>query len=188
MIYAYRIDFKQQNYNDGLTKLYTIYENIFKQIIDEYTNQKTSDYYDKKNRSPKDKNKEWERFLKSKFGENVINRLKKRKRGIHLNNPNSMTYFYLLRFLIEDGKENRFTDENTKKLDGLLNKMRWIRNQINHSLGHATIEVIEKELGNKNNIEGLDSLLDKFAYTNGLKEIREVRDDLLEQINYHEKI
>jgi len=187
LIYSYRIDFKQKRHNDGLTKLYTIYENIFKQIIDEYAAHRTSEFYDNKKRSPNDKNIKWESFLKRYFGQEVIKRLEKRRKGIHLNNPNSMTYFYLLRFLIEDNKENRFEDGNVKKLDSILNRLRGLRNQINHSLGHAALEDIENKLG-KDKISDLDSLIDKFAGTNGLVKFTNIRDNLLKEISSHEKI
>lgn len=181
LVYAYRIDFHQKKYNDGLTKLYTVYENIFKQLVDEYTKIETQTFYNKKIKFG-EKNEKWENFLKDKFGPNIIDRLKEKKNDLNINNPNAMTYFYLLRFLIKDEKENRFSDNEVKKLDGMLNKMRYLRNQINHSLGNATLDDLQLGLGSNYSLEDLNGLLDKFAGTKGLEPILKIKKDIIKCI------
>lgn len=167
LTYNFKIQMRQAKYNEALTKLYTIYENLFKQLIDEIENEDTGRYYIKNVTPP---NEKWEAFL-DKLGPSYLEdlqRIKIVKIPLDLNNPNAFTYFYLLRFLARDKKVD-FEENKIKKLNTVLQKLRDKRNAINHSMGAVLKSEIDEVLGNQKITENeFYTLLDSFAKTHGL--------------------
>jgi len=182
LVYAFKIDFLQKKYNDGLTKLFTIYENIFKLKIDELTNTDTSNFYNFRIKEKDDVNENWESYLRYYFGDSIKEKLLKKKKNLILNNPNTMTYFYLIRFISnnESQFEIGYSEEEILKLDKVLDNLRAMRNDINHTLGSATLnEINSRILIAKSNYDEFIFLLHKFTKSNdyGIHEF--VRGELL---------
>ncbi len=179
LTYAFKIDYRNQNYNDALTKLFTIYENIFKIFIDEYTGVESFTFYNKK-KIAHDTNDAWESFLKNKFGKDILEYLKGKREGIYLSNPNAMTYFYLIRYLVENSLIKQLSDNEIKKIDCILNDLRALRNEINHSLGSCREEEILNILKrHKIDLDTFWSLLDHFIGTSGMGEYELARDKFI---------
>ena len=183
LICAFRIDIRQKKFNDALTKLYTIYENLFKQRIDELTDRDTSQYY-KKKYGPGEINKAWVVFLKESFGDDIINRLLSKRQKPHLNNPNVICYFYLIRMCVKKGRISDISEEEIKKIDGILNDLRTLRNSINHNMGSADeneiLEILKKGK-RKSDFEGLVNLIDKFSGGSTWSIFEEIKNFLLDR-------
>ena len=182
LVYAFKIDIKQEHFNDALTKLFTIYENMFKNFVDRFVGHDTIKYYNKKLRHQKDINEEWEQCLNGILGKEYFLLLKNYNNGkIALNNPNTMTYFRTLKYLIEQEKITSVSVQDLKKIDSILNNLRGLRNEINHSLGTATEKDISNSLEIQHlNMDGLNALLDKFVGTKGLGIYKEIKKKALD--------
>lgn len=182
LVYSFQIDFKQRKFNEGLTKLYTIYENIFKNIIDRILKVDTQVFFESTKREFMDSNDSWHLFLKNNFGEDIIIRLRKKNKNLALNNPNSRTYFYLVRFIVAERKNGTFLFDEMDiiKIDQILNDLRDIRNQINHSLGSVSeYDILDVLVKKKSTLEEFTSILNKFTSTNGLGIFESIKAKLL---------
>ena len=177
--YSFKIQMRQAKYNDALTKLYTLYENLFKQIVNEFTNTNTSSFF-KKNIKSGQFNAEWEGFingLNSKF----LSQLKTKKVGkypLDLSNPNTFTYYYLLCFLAQEG--GHFEETKIKKIDMVLQKLREKRNEINHAMGAVLKSEIDNIFINQKITEQqFYDLIDDFAETKGMGYYEQLRQECL---------
>ncbi|TAD85873.1 MAG: hypothetical protein EAY75_10215 [Bacteroidetes bacterium] len=167
LTYAFKIQMKQGKYNDALTKLFTISENMFKHKLDEYTQDDAAACYNKKLRDKEDVNENWESFITQKLGDNYVAQLKDNE--IHVNNPNLLAYCYLYRWIIADGKaESSMNDDSIKKLNTIINDLRDKRNNIAHHLGAITFEEINTVfIKRKTTADDFYQLLDKMVGTSG---------------------
>lgn len=182
LVYAFKIDLHQGRYNDALTKLYTIYENVFKNTIDQITKTETNQFFDDSKKTQSDINENWEGFLKYHFGDNIKEKLKKKKKNLYLNNPNARTYFYLCRIIVNDKSVYNlvFSEEEILKIDKILDNLRAMRNEINHTLGSTTYDdIIDNITKAKSNFAEFIDLLHKFTGTNGFGIHDQVRSELL---------
>ena len=176
LVYSFKIDYKQGLYNSALTKLYTIYENVYKCIVDRFVGIDTSSYYDNKIR-PGERNEKWEDFLCCRFGQNFLEQLKNPKKGkspVHLNNPNTRTYLKAVLHMIKEKKYSKVSEKDAKSFDGALNELRQLRNFIAHSLGAATKKDIDTKL-RKISFDKLLDILDNFVGTSGLGPYKEIK-------------
>ena len=187
LAYAFKIDMHQSRYNDALTKLYTIYENIFKNTIDEITKTETNQFYDDTKKNQNDINENWEGFLKYHFGDNIKEKLKKKKKNLYINNPNARTYFYLCRIVVNDKSLYNidFSEDDILKIDQILNNLRAMRNDINHTLGSATKEEIVHGICDaKSSYDEFINLLEKFTETKDYGIFEIIKNELL--VKYRE--
>lgn len=178
--YNFKIQMRQAKYNDALTKLYTIYENLFKQIVCEFTNIDTGIFYNRKIVQGQS-NANWEDFING-LDTNYLPKLQAKKIGntpLDLRNPNVFTYFYLLRFLVQDKKLN-YGEKAIKKIDTVLQKLRDKRNAINHTMGAVLKSEIDDIFANQKitELEFYD-LLDEFAKTKGMGYYEQLRQECL---------
>lgn len=178
--YNFKIQMRQAKYNDALTKLYTIYENLFKQIVCEFTNIDTAIFYNRKIVQGQS-NANWEDFING-LDTNYLPKLQAKKIGntpLDLRNPNVFTYFYLLRFLVQDKKLN-YGEKAIKKIDTVLQKLRDKRNAINHTMGAVLKSEIDDIFANQKitELEFYD-LLDEFAKTKGMGYYEQLRQECL---------
>lgn len=183
LTYSFKIDIKQNLFNEAVTKLYTIYENIFKWYIDDNS---ATDTLSLRNGKLKDgdKNEPWEEFLKNKFDEKIIDWLYRKKPNLSLTNPNAMTYFYLVRYLIEKRIITFITDTQVKQLHTILDDLRETRNQINHNMGSCTKEKFGQILKNrKMDIHSFMSFIDVFTHTNDMGIYGHYQTELLSMVN-----
>ena len=176
LTYHFKIQMRQAKYNDALTKLYTIYENLFKQIVDEYLGEDTRRYYIKNITPP---NQAWLDRLSS-LSPTYLEQLQKKKIGkkpLDLINPNAFTYFCLALYLSRD-QLIVYKEEQIKKIDATLQNLRDIRNSINHSMGTVLRSEID-EIFVKQNMsqDQFYRLLDGFTQTNSLGWYEKVRQE-----------
>jgi hypothetical protein len=183
LVYAFKIQMKQSKFNDALTKLYTIYENIYKITLDNYTQTNLETFRNKKLKEG-ESNEPWETFINEKVGKGYVDELKGKKIGkipVSLTNPNSKTYFYMFRFLIRDNRiSGSITEEKIKKIDAILGKLRDVRNSINHNMGSVSeteISLVFKTLGTSK--EQFYCLLDEFTNCSGFGIYKQIQKEIL---------
>jgi hypothetical protein len=140
---------------------------MFKQKLDEYTQDNAATFFNKNFRDKQDVNEKWESFITDKLGEAYIAKLKKNE--IDVNNPNLLAYCYLYRWLIADRKiEASINDDLIKRLNTVINDLRDKRNNIAHHLGAITFEEINSIFSKRNiTADGFNDLLDKMVGTSG---------------------
>ncbi|MES2648157.1 MAG: hypothetical protein V4717_14875 [Bacteroidota bacterium] len=167
LTYAFKIQMKQRKFSDALTKLFTVSENMFKQKIDEYSNENIASYYDNTLKMKVDVNLRWTNFIQTKLGNTYVNDLKDKK--IDLSNPNAMAYSYLFRWLVSVGKiKIQIDDREIKLLNTVITDLRAKRNEINHHLGSITYEEINSIFSKRKiSMEFFFQLLDAIVQTSG---------------------
>ncbi len=180
---SFRIDIIQKKYNSSLTKLFTLFENIFKQWVDEWAEIDTKEYRNNKIRFG-ETNKKWEDFIQSFIGDKGIKFVKQGYSGkLDMSNPNSASYFYIARYYVKN-YETTFKDEQFKKLFNILDKFRNKRNDINHELGAASEQDFLNTLNNaRSNPEEFYDLLNCFTQQKDLGIFEDTRNNLLNRLN-----
>lgn len=186
LIYSFKILIKQQNYNEALTKLFAVTDNLFKIPLSDHSNDLVSEYYDRACEVPGVRNERWENFIEDKLGEGYVNRLKKKEK--HINNPNFLAESSLYRFLIEDKKISfEGSVDDIKKLTSVINDLRNLRNEIVHNLGAASLEDINQVLKkNKIDMTNFLGMFDKIMGTTGLGIYKDIQKKIL--ANYGERL
>jgi len=189
LIYSYKIDLLQEQYNGALTKLFIILENIFNNFIQLHLKEKykykdilIKDYFIKSNRAPDSNNEKWSKFIKEEFGEDIMKKLV--KENVHLNNPNEKTSFYIAKHIIGSNKLEILSTKDLKLFYTTIDKFRDLRNEINHNMGSASLKQIEAVFDkNKTSSEIFESTIDKLADTVELSKsiYGKIKDELLTQ-------
>ncbi|HRN54862.1 MAG TPA: hypothetical protein PLS00_02115 [Niabella sp.] len=178
LVYSFKIQMKQRNFNDAIVKLFTISESMYKFKIEEISGVFPDKFFDKSFKKPADQNAEWERFILEELDPGYVEKLKRKK--IHLNNPNAISLCYLYRWLLIDKKgQSKLDDQRIKKVNAIISDFRDKRNQIAHSLGSITQKDINEILGNRqmsieefyNSIDGIIGTRDLGIYENIRKEV-----------------
>jgi hypothetical protein len=177
LTYYFKILCKQNNFNEALTQLFVITDNIFALPISEYSGEMVGSFYDRTKEAPGSVNENWEKFIEEKLGKGYVVRLKKIKK----NNPNFLALSCLFRMLIIDGMiQNSISVEEVKKLTLVVNELREIRNGIVHRLGATTAEDLDKVFTTYHlNMDGFFTLLDKMNDTEGMGIYQEIQKKIL---------
>lgn len=179
LTYSFKISFKLKNYNESLTKLFSLTEVLFMFPISKYGEELVSNFYNRSLEAPGSVNEPWERFIEENLGKGYLRALK--KKGKRLNNPNFLVLSKLLRLLIEDKKiELGVTTGEIKKITTIVNKLRDIRNEVVHNLGAANEDDIESVLSeHKTNEETFLDILDRITGISGLGIYGEIQKRIL---------
>lgn len=186
LIFSFKILLRQRNFNEALTKLFSITDNLFKFRLNEYTNEDVSEYYDKSCEVPGAVNKRWENFIEEKLGIEYLKQVKKKKKRI--NNPNFLTESYLFRLLIEDEKiPSSATSNQVRNFTSLVNDLRDLRNAVVHNLGAVSETDVSNILKKYNDsTETFLDMIDKIAGTRGFGVFSDIQENIL--LSYGERI
>lgn len=174
LIYSIRIDIYQNQFNQALIKLFTLFENLFKFKVEEYIRPKKDlkDLHNGKN-NPADQNPKWIAFLKqidSTLPDLLINM------DIYVNNPNRRAYFGIYSFLTK----NENDAEILNNLNSLIETMAGRRNGIAHNLGSVNKNDFNNLFVNSNiSYEEFNQLTDRLIGTNSIGLFEEIRSKLL---------
>lgn len=179
LTYYFKILCKQHNFNEALTQLFAITDNIFALPISEYSGEMVGYFYDKTKEASGSVNENWEIFIEEKLGKGYVEKLE--KKGKRINNPNFLSLSFLFRLLITDKKISLpITVEGVSKLTSTINELRDIRNAIVHRLGAATDEDLNKVFTKYHlDIDGFLTLLDKMNGTEGMGIYQEIQKNIL---------
>lgn len=186
LVYSFKIEMKQEHYNDALIKFFTISENMFKIGLDEYCQENTFLYYNSKLMLCSDENEKWKVFIETKFSPDYFLKLKEKK--INLNNPNGLAISYIYRWLIEEGKiRSDLTGEDIKALNTVANDLREIRNKIAHKLGSISGAKLQAVLDKrKMSFKKFYELLDSICHTSGFGIYDDIQRKILEHYGEHD--
>ena len=137
-----KILFKQEKYNEGLIKLFTVFENFFKILLEIKLDLKDdiSTYHDW-NMNNSDINEKWVSFLNN-LDIRLVPHLQ--ENGVWLSNPSRLSYWTIYSFLTKNTNliENAIKNEQLDILNGIIENFSGRRNGIAHNLkGISKVEV-----------------------------------------------
>lgn len=189
LTYSIKISLHQERFNEAFVKLYSLYEVLFKTIVEEKYLDDFGEYcdigafYNRSLVNVNEHNSNWVQWLRKSFGNEFLDELV--KKGTHLNNPNAMTCFFIVRYCVKNGlgSYRKYDYSNVKLFNVLLNDFQSHRNRVVHNLGTISRDTYY-EILNKREItqEGFYELLDYFTGTNGMGDFEEIKERIIREV------
>lgn len=169
--YEIKIHFLRKNYGMAIGRLYNLYENLFRLIIERHTDTPIMSSYFQAERYTSDLEFEpWINFLTEKFGEETVQDLRNfmvNNKPVRLSNPNTPTFTFLTRRLAERGDYTLLTPEQIARLEKWLKGFGAKRNKFMHGLDRISQKDFREVVSAKNHDEFF-SILDKATGAQGL--------------------